>query len=66
MTILREALAQVRAHEVQKAADLCARTLCLWKPGVPQSGMRCSFAWSGRMPCTGRLVCHACGKEAQQ
>ena len=44
--------------------SLCQRTLCLYKPGVKITGMRCSYHWTGKMPCTGRLVCHRCGKEA--
>lgn len=44
-------------------ATLCRRTVCLHKPGVPLPGVRCSFRYNGRMPCTGRLVCHTCGRS---
>lgn len=41
----------------------CARTLALWKPGVPIKGLKCKYSWTGKMPCTGRLICQMCGKE---
>jgi hypothetical protein len=41
----------------------CPRTRAIWKPGVPIEGVKCSYAWTGKVPCTGRLVCHLCGRE---
>lgn len=41
---------------------LCTRDLALWKPGKPLAGVHCSYAYSGKIPNTGRLVCHLCGK----
>jgi len=43
----------------------CPRTLALWKPGVPQPNVNHAFAWSGRMPCTGRLRCTLCGEDSE-
>jgi hypothetical protein len=41
----------------------CPRTRAIWKPGVPIEGVKCSYAWTGKVPCTGRLACHLCGRE---
>ena len=40
----------------------CQRTLAIYKSGVPM-GTHCTYAWSGKMPCTGILRCTMCGKE---
>jgi len=42
---------------------LCTRDLAIWKAGKPLAGVHCSYHWSGKIPCTGRQVCHLCGKE---
>lgn len=42
--------------------EYCQRTFALWKPGVPMN-IHCTYAWSGRIPCTGLLKCTMCGKE---
>lgn len=44
-----------------KKRELCKRTVCLWRPGEPQPGMTCTFAYVGRVPGTGPLVCMTCG-----
>ena len=44
---------------------LCDRTLALYKPGTQMPCVHCSFYYTGKMPCTGRLVCHLCGKGKQ-
>ena len=41
----------------------CARTLALCDPGVPVEGLKCHYAWTGAIPCTGRLACTLCGKD---
>jgi hypothetical protein len=43
--------------------NLCQRTNALWKPGQPIAGVFCSYAYRGKIPCTGTLRCHLCGKE---
>lgn len=40
--------------------DECPRTLAIYRPGVPM-GFGHHFAYSGRVPCTGSLVCTMCG-----
>lgn len=42
---------------------LCPRTLAIWKRGEALAGVHCSYAYSGKMPNTGRLVCHLCGRD---
>jgi hypothetical protein len=46
----------------QKDYSPCMRTLAIFKPGVPLPGVRHSYAWSGKVPCTGSLRCTLCGK----
>ena len=41
---------------------LCERTKAIYKPGVVQQGVKCQYAWSGKMPNTGRYECVLCGK----
>jgi len=43
-------------------APLCARTLALFRPGIPIPGTVCYYTYTGRMPCTGSLRCFLCGK----
>jgi hypothetical protein len=43
--------------------ELCKRTRALWRPGEPQEGIACSYAWSGTIPCTGTMQCVLCGRE---
>lgn len=42
-------------------APLCRRTWCIWHPGEELPGFRCTYAWSGAIPCTGSLRCLYCG-----
>jgi len=42
----------------------CPRTLALWKRGERQPSANHTFAWSGSVPCTGRLRCTLCGQDA--
>lgn len=48
---------------LRKQSDLCPRTRCLYSPGSRMAGVRCTYHWTGAMPCTGRLVCMTCGRE---
>lgn len=47
---------------VKLLEDLCKRTAAIYKPGVPMSGMKCWYSWSGKMPLTGVLRCPMCGR----
>jgi hypothetical protein len=48
--------------ELMVDSDPCMRTFALYKPGVPLPSVRHSYAWTGRVPCTGVLRCILCGK----
>lgn len=48
--------------EMTMLAPICPRTLCLWKPGQSIPGLRCVYAYRGRVPLTGRLLCMTCGQ----
>lgn len=43
--------------------SLCARTLAIYRPNQKLPGVRCSYYWTGKIPCTGRRICHLCGEE---
>lgn len=43
----------------------CPRTLALYRPGVPM-GIGHHYAYSGEIPCTGRLCCTLCGADAPE
>lgn len=43
--------------------DLCQRTLCFYRKGIPLIGETCHFCWTGRVPCTGKCLCIKCGRE---
>ena len=45
------------------ALDTCPRTLAIYKPGVPMTGVNHHFAWSGSVPMTGTLRCTLCGQR---
>lgn len=46
--------------------QLCKRTWALWRNSEPLEGFYCSFAWSGRIPCTGTLKCLYCGSHKDE
>jgi hypothetical protein len=48
-------------YTVRVRADLCPRTLALYKPGQPMPGVPHHFAYTGSVPCTGSLRCTLCG-----
>ena len=49
--------------KTETATKLCPRTLALWKPGQPIPGIPCSYSYMGKVPGTGRLACHLCGRD---
>lgn len=49
--------------ETVRDPRICYRTLALWRPGEPISGVPHHYAWSGSVPCTGRLRCTLCGAD---
>lgn len=52
--------------DARRAAALCERLLCLWRPGEPQPGLTCVYTYTGRVPCTGPRVCITCGGRATE
>jgi hypothetical protein len=58
--IAKEVIAEILADE---RGEACQRTFALYRPGVPLPGVSHRFAWSGSVPCTGRLRCTLCGAE---
>lgn len=54
------------AREARQRAELCPRTVCLYKPGVPLLGVPCHFTYIGRVPCTGPQVCMGCGRRKDE
>lgn len=43
----------------------CKRTLALYRTGVPMD-TPCRYAYTGRVPCTGPLVCTMCGERKEE